>query len=107
MRTFSLRRKKLMSKVIPLADRAVLKVEEIKNKTAGGIILPDEHVDRQNMGQTFATVMAIGELCLYDCVTKPEVGDKVIIIKNAGLQYNLDGEEYRIVNSNDLIGIVK
>ena len=96
-----------MSKVEPLADRAVLKVEKLEEKTAGGIILPDNHLDKMNMGQTFATVEAMGELCMLDCDVRPKVGDRVLIIKNAGLQYDLDGEEYRIVNSNDLIGIVR
>lgn len=96
-----------MSKITPMADRAVLKIEKTEEKTKGGIILPEAHRDKKDMGQTFATVESVGELCLLDCEVRPQPGDRVLIIKNAGLQYNLDGEEYRIVNSNDIIGIVK
>lgn len=94
-----------MSEIIPLEDRAVLKVNKMAETTTGGIIIPQEYLERLDMAQLEAEVVALGEFCFQDCTVKPEIGDTVLIAKYAGLLYAMDGEEYRVVQPRDIVGI--
>lgn len=94
-----------MTKIIPLMDRALIKVPELNEKTAGGLILPAEYRDKHSMAQLEAEVIAVAEFFFQDYKTKPKVGDTVLITKYAGLIYHIDGEEYRIVEPRDILGI--
>lgn len=94
-----------MTEIVPLDDRAVLKVRKLDEKTAGGIILTHEYKDKQDMAQLEAEVIALGEFCLVDCTIRPNIGDTVLITRYAGVIYHIEGEEYRIVAPGDMLGI--
>jgi chaperonin GroES len=95
-----------MTKIIPLDDRAVVKVRTMERKTEGGIILPDDYKDRHDMAQLEAEVVATGEFFYSDCEVRPKVGDTVLITKYAGLLYTVDDVEYRTVSPRDIVGIL-
>jgi len=94
-----------MSKIIPLIDKVLLKIRKLEEKTAGGIIIPKEKLERMEMAQLEAEVIALAEFAFADCETKPAVGDTVLIKKYAGLLYEMDGEEYRVVSPSEILGI--
>ena len=93
-------------KIIPLADRVVIKTVEAEETTKSGIILTGSAKEKPQMSE----VIAVGpggmvdgkEVTMY---VKP--GDKVIYSKYAGTEVKLDGEEYTIVRQSDILAVVE
>jgi len=93
-------------KIIPLADRVVIKTVEVEETTKGGLILTGSAKEKPQMSE----VIAVGpggmvdgkEVTMY---VKP--GDKVIYSKYAGTEVKLDGEEYTIVRQSDILAVVE
>ena len=93
-------------KLVPLADRVVLKQSTPEEKTKSGIILTSQTQEKPQQ----AEVVAVGPGGIVDGKeVKMEVaaGDQVIYSKYAGTEVKLDGEEYIIVKQNDILAIVK
>mgnify|MGYP002612780850 CR=1 FL=1 len=93
-------------KIIPLADRVVIKTVEVEETTKGGIILTGSAKEKPSV----AEVISVGPGGMVDgnevkMTVKP--GDKVITSKYAGTQVKLDGEEVTIVRQNDILAIVE
>ncbi|MCL2190479.1 MAG: co-chaperone GroES [Treponema sp.] len=87
-------------KVVPLADRVMVKLEKGEEKTAGGIIIPDTAQEKTQQG----VVVEVGD---DKEVIKVKAGDKVMYDKYAGTQVKIDGEEHLILKMADIIAIVK
>ncbi|GAB6090154.1 co-chaperone GroES [Spirochaeta dissipatitropha] len=83
----------------PLGDRVLLKAEVAEEKTKGGLYIPQTAQEKTQTG----VVAAIGES--EDIQVK--VGDKVMHDKYSGTAISVDGEDFLIVNSSDIIAIVE
>ncbi|MBR8462159.1 co-chaperone GroES [Campylobacter sp. faydin G-105] len=82
----------------PLGKRVLVeRVEETKT-TASGIIIPDNAKEKPLSGE----VKAIGAE-----VEGIKVGDKVVFAKYAGTEINLDDKTYLVLNTDDVLGIIK
>ena len=96
-----------VSGINPAGHRILIKPQEVKKVSAGGIILSTESSgEREQMANTTGVVIAMGDTC-YDNRPTPwcKVGDKVIFAKYAGLLYKgKDGKNYRMVNDKDITG---
>jgi len=87
-------------KVIPLADRVMVKLGKSEEKTAGGIIIPDTAQEKTQQG----VVIEVGD---DKEVIKVKAGDTVMYDKYAGTQVKIDGEDHLILKMADIIAIVK
>jgi len=85
--------------ITPLDTRILVEVPTVERITVGGIILPDDNRDRDQMAQVRATVKAIGEWAFPDIRYAPDIGDTIFISKYAGLLYTVEGVEYRILDT--------
>ncbi len=83
----------------PLGERALVKLIEREETTASGIVLPDTAKEQQ---QT-AEVVAIGN----SEDVKVAEGDVVVFAKYSGTDISLDDEDYLILDSDDILGIVE
>ena len=93
-------------KLIPLADRVIVKQIEAEETTKGGIILPSA---AQEKPQIFE-VIAVGPGGFVDgneIEMTVETGDKVLLGKYSGTQVKVDGEELTIVRQQDILAIVE
>ena len=93
-------------KLIPLADRVVVKLVEAEEKTKTGIILTTAAQEKPQVAQ----VIAVGPGGVVDgkeVVMTVKVGDKVITSKYAGTEVKCNGTEYNIVRQNDILAIVE
>lgn len=93
-------------KLVPLADRVVLKQLEAEETTKSGIVLPGQAQEKPQQ----AEVIAVGPGGLVDgkeVKMQVAVGDKVIYSKYAGTEVKMDGEEYIIVRQNDILAVVE
>ena len=93
-------------KIRPLQDRILVQRLEAEEKTASGIIIPDNAKEKPMEGK----VIAVGNGKLVDGkLTKPDVkvGDKVLFSKYSGSEVKLDGTEHLIMREDDLLGVIE
>ena len=93
-------------KLIPLADRVVLKKMEAEETTKGGLILVASAKEKPDV----AEVVSVGPGGMVDgkeVTMTVKKGDKVITSKYAGTEVKMDGEEYNIVRQSDILAIVE
>ena len=93
-------------KLIPLADRVVVKLVEAEEKTKTGIILTAAAQEKPQVAEVIA-VGPGGVVEGKEVVMTVKVGDKVITSKYAGTEVKCDGTEYNIVRQNDILAIVE
>ena len=92
-------------KLVPLADRVVLKQLEAEETTKSGIVLPGQAKEKPQEAEVIA-VGPGGNIDGKEVVMQVNVGDKVIYSKYAGTDVELDKEEYIIVKQSDILAIV-
>ena len=93
-------------KLQPLHDLVIVQREEVEQKTAGGIVLPELSVDKPQKGEVIA--VGTGRL-LVDGTLVPlsvKAGDKIIFNRNAGRTVKVDEEEYFFLFENEILAIV-
>jgi chaperonin GroES len=93
-------------KLVPLADRVVLKQCEAEETTKSGILLASTAQEKPQE----AIVIAVGPGGICDgkeVEMQVKEGQKVIYSKYAGTDVKLEGEEYIIVRQDDIAAIVE
>jgi len=94
-------------KLKPLGDRVLVEAVEEKEVKKGGIIIPDTAKEKP----TESIVRALGTGKTDDnCKKVPfevKVGDRVLTSKYGGKEVKLDGKEYKILSSDDILGVVE
>ena len=91
----------------PLGDRVVVEREEAKEKTAGGIVLPDTAKDKPQKGK----VLAVGEGRLTKDGKRRElqvkVGDHVLFTSYAGDEFKLPGDQkVLLMREDDILAVI-
>ncbi len=84
----------------PLANRVLVEREEEVTTTASGIIIPDNAKEKPLEGK----VLAVGPDAKEEGISE---GDTVVFGKYSGSEITLDGKEYLILNSDDILGLLK
>ncbi len=92
--------------VKPLEDRIIVKPLEAEQKTAGGIIIPDNAKEKPQKGE----IVAVGPGKVSEKGAKIEMvlkkGDKVLYGKYSGTEIKVDNEEYLIMRESDVLATV-
>jgi chaperonin GroES len=95
-----------VSTVKPLGDRVFVKVSEAEEKTAGGIILPDNAKEKPQVGE----IVAVGNGKLSEKGDRQpmevQVGNKVLYSKYAGTDIKLGGDDYVLLSEKDILAVV-
>ena len=90
----------------PLGDRLLVEPIEEKETKKGGIIIPDSAKEKPQEG----IVRVLGTGKTGDDGKKiafeVKVGDRVLVSKYGGTEIKLDGKEYKIFGSDDLVAIL-
>lgn len=79
-------------------------------KTAGGIWKPDAARETEEHAATCAKVLAMGPLCYKDeKYGEPwcKVGDWIIMQKWGGKRFELKGAKLRMINDDEVLGVVE
>ena len=83
----------------PLGARVMVRPVEREQTTEAGIVLPDTAKEKPQS----AEVVAVGA---HEDV-KVSVGDVVVLRKYSGTEVELDGEEHRIVDAENILGVIE
>ena len=90
----------------PLHDRVLVRRLDAPEKTAGGIIIPDNAKEKPQEGE----VVAVGSGTASDDGTiialDVKAGDKILFGKWSGTEVKLDGEDLIIMKESDVLGVI-
>ena len=87
--------------ITPLHDRVIVKPAAAEEKSAGGIIMPDNAKEKPQRG----IVVAAGPGKKDEPVTVKS-GDAVLYGKYSGTEITFEGVEYLIMRESDILAIV-
>lgn len=91
----------------PLGNNVLVKVEEVEQKTASGILLPDTASKEKPMQ---GKVIAVGKGTLVDGKIVPvdvKENDNVIFAKYTGTNIKFEGVEYLILAERDILAVIE
>ena len=90
----------------PIGEKVLVELLEAKEKTKGGIILPDTAKEKPQEGKIIA--VGKGKTLASGKVIPPHVkaGDKILFGKYSGNEVQVDGHDYLIMNEDDILAIV-
>ena len=90
----------------PLHDRVLVRRVEAEEKTAGGIIIPDNAKEKPSEGEIVST--GSGAKAEDGTVTPLDVkaGDRVLFGKWSGTEVKIDGEDLLIMKESDILGVI-
>ncbi|MFN8140587.1 MAG: co-chaperone GroES [Fimbriimonadales bacterium] len=93
-------------KLKPLADKVVIEPLESDQKSAGGLYLPDSAKKKPQTGK----VVAVGDGKILDDGSRAKmnvkVGDKVLFSKYGGNEVTVDGDDYTILDEDQIYAIL-
>jgi chaperonin GroES len=94
-------------KVRPLGDKVLVKRIEAEARTAGGIVLPDSAKEKPKRGR----VVSVGDGKLLDTGERVALSvkknDEVLFTSYAGTEVKIDGDEFLIMDENDILAIIE
>lgn len=95
----------------PTGFRLLITVPSVGEKTAGGVVLPDQLRKREETATIVGHVLKMGALAYRDVERFPEgpwckEGDWVIFRSYAGTRFKVAGREYRLINDDSVEGVV-
>ena len=90
----------------PLEDRVVVQAVEAEERTGSGLVIPDTAKEKPQEG----VVLAVGTGKVLDSGQRVpldvKVGDRVMFAKYGGTEIKLDGKEYKILYSDDILAVI-
>lgn len=90
----------------PLHDRVVVQRLEEETKSAGGIIIPDNHAEKPAQGKILAVgtgyKLADGSVRALDV----KVGDVVLFGKYSGQTVKVAGNEVLVMKEEEILGVL-
>ena len=93
--------------ITPLHDRVIVQAAPAEEKTAGGIIIPD--TAKEKPMESLVVALGTGKTDDNGKKVPFEVkkGDRVLVSKYGGTEIKLDGKEYKILNSDDILAVLE
>ena len=92
-------------RIEPLGDKIVVKRMEADEKTAGGIILPDNAREKPQQGR----ILSVGHGKMLGDGSRAKVqvseGDRVLFSSYAGSEIEINGEELLIMSESDILAV--
>ena len=84
----------------PLGNRVLIQREEQTNQTASGLYIPDSAKEKPLNGK----VVAVGKEAIEAGINE---GDTVVFPKYGGTELTIEGTEYLIMSSDDILGVMR
>ena len=97
----------MATNITPLNDKILVKRLEAAEVTKGGIVLPDAAKEKPREGK----IIALGDGARLEDGGRAEfqvkVGDRVIFSSYAGTEVKVGGEDFLILQEDDVLAVVK
>lgn len=92
---------------IPVNNGVIIHLDNIKESTAGGLIVPIEAQLNQAKEQTSGILIAVGAHAFEDLDVKPTIGDRVKFQKHCGTTIDENKKWFRILSDKEVHAIYK
>ena len=94
-------------KIMPLADRVLVKPMDLKEVKKGGIIIPDTAKEKPMEGEVIAVGKGrINETTGERIPLEIKKGDKVLYGKYSGTEITIVDVEYLILRESDILAVL-
>jgi chaperonin GroES len=95
------------NKLIPLADRVVIKQIKQDEVTTSGIVIPDTAKEKPQQGE----VIAVGPGKLDESGKRVPIdlkeGDRILYAKYTGTEVKLERDEFIVLNEKDILAKIE
>ncbi len=95
-----------MAKIQPLGDRVLVQAIEVKEEMRGGLYIPDAAKEKPMQAKVIALgtgkIDEKGNRVPFDV----KVGDIVLTSKYGGSEVKYEDQEYKILNSSDILAVI-
>ena len=97
------------SGITPLMQKVIVLPDEVETKTQGGIILPEDAQEKEQVATTRGILIAASPAAYAGYSEFPEsvpkVGQRVIFTRYGGKVFEgTDGKQYRMIEDEDVFG---
>jgi len=92
----------------PTGHHILVEVDRAKEKTTGGLYIPESAKERRKQEGTTGTLVAVGPqawLAFADGKPWASVGDRVLCVKHAGVALE-SNPDLRLMNDEDVLAVV-
>jgi co-chaperonin GroES (HSP10) len=98
--------------LLPMEFNVIVALDPDEEKTAGGIIIPTEKVERNRIEETEGTLIAASPLAFGyeewpDGAYVPQLGDRVFFARYAGILVERGGKWVRVVKDKEIVAVVQ
>jgi chaperonin GroES len=80
-----------------IKDKILVKVKEVENKTASGLIIPDSAKEKPHQG----VILSVGKE-----VEDLKKDDIVLFNKYSGVEIEIEGEKYLVLKDTDILVVL-
>lgn len=96
----------------PVEFNVIVELDPTEEKTAGGIYLTGQKVERNRLEETVGMLVAVSPFAFnYDewpaDAAKPQPGDRVYFARYAGILNEFDGRWVRIIKDKEIVAVVQ
>jgi chaperonin GroES len=91
----------------PLGDRVLVEPAEEKELKKGGIIIPDSAKEKPTEGIVVALGTGKTDENGKKIPFEVKKGDRVLVSKYGGTEIKLDGKEYKILSTDDILAVIE
>ena len=90
----------------PLHDRVLVRSIDGDEKTAGGLIIPDNAKEKPQEGEVISVGAGAKDDAGARIAMDVKAGDRVLFGKWSGTEIKIDGKEMMIMKESDILGIM-
>jgi chaperonin GroES len=93
----------------PCGNKILVQMDKVEEVTSGGIVLPRQKAERDEMSQMIGTLIAVGPCAWADQPKEwAHVGDRVKFAKFAGFLHKEEGDDtpYRVMHDLDVVMVL-
>lgn len=92
----------------PMEYKVLIRPKVVEEKTAGGIILPEQTRDKEKYAQVEGELVAVGAIAFTDpdWLERPKVGDTVLYDRYAGCTVKDGDDEFRLINDKEIGAVI-
>ena len=97
----------MLTNVKPLGDRILVEAIEEKKQKKGGIIIPETAKEKPMESRVVALGTGKTDEDGKKVPFELKKGDRVLVTKYGGTEIKLDGKDYKILSSDDVLAVIE
>jgi co-chaperonin GroES (HSP10) len=96
--------------LMPMEFNVIVELDPTVEKTAGGIHLPTQKVERNRLEEVEGTLIAMSPLAgseIWQDGHRPQLGDRVFFARYAGILTERNDRWVRVVKDKEIVAVVQ